>query len=213
MKRRYLKRYVISIIYIIVLGIMATSITMLSKNLLRKKAEYDNYHNYTTTVFAEDEPLPVIEQIDVKVSVPYQGEGINVLKDFYSKDDEESVQENSLIYYANTYMPNTGILYGSANTFDVIAIMDGTVKEIKEDEILGKVITIEHNNRLTSVYYSLGEIKVKENDQVTIGQVIASSGTSLLETKEPNTLLIETYLDGKITNPNSIFNRNIKELE
>ena len=110
-------------------------------------------------------------------------------------------------------MPNTGILYGSANTFDVIAIMDGTVKEIKEDEILGKVITIEHNNRLTSVYYSLGEIKVEENDQVTIGQVIASSGTSLLETKEPNTLLIETYLDGKITNPNSIFNRNIKELE
>ena len=42
MKRRYLKRYVISIIYIIVLGIMASSITMFSKNLLRKKSEYDN---------------------------------------------------------------------------------------------------------------------------------------------------------------------------
>lgn len=211
MKRRHLKRYVITTIYILVLGLMATSITFLSKSILSKKEEMDNYHSYPQSVFQES--IPVIEETNTKVSLPYRGENIEVSKEYYSKNDNEEVQENSLIYYANTYMPNTGILYESKDPFEVVSIMPGIVKEIKEDEILGNVITIEHNNRLTSVYYTIKDICVKENDSVEQNQVIAISGNSKLETKEANTLLIETYLDGKIENPNNIFSMNISELE
>ena len=171
----------------------------------------DNYHSYPQSVFQES--IPVIEETNTKVSLPYRGENIEVSKEYYSKNDNEEVQENSLIYYANTYMPNTGILYESKDPFEVVSIMPGIVKEIKEDEILGNVITIEHNNRLTSVYYTIKDICVKENDSVEQNQVIAISGNSKLETKEANTLLIETYLDGKIENPNNIFSMNTNELE
>ena len=110
-------------------------------------------------------------------------------------------------------MPNTGILYEGDEAFDVVSILDGTVKEVKEDEILGKVVTIEHDKNITSVYYTLGEVKVEQGATVTQNQVIATSGTSKLQTTKPQTLLFETYVNGVLTNPNSLFDKNIAELE
>ena len=110
-------------------------------------------------------------------------------------------------------MPNTGILYESDEAFDVVAVMDGTVKDIKEDEILGTVMTIENSSKLTTVYYTLGETKVAVGDTVTQNDVIATSGNSELETSKPNTLLFETYVDGVLTNPATVFEKSISELK
>lgn len=218
MKKRKLKGYVIPTIYLLVLGVMAIGITMLSKNLLDKNVENDEHYNYTMSVFNEDEetinnqPTTEENQIETKVMKPFTSESVTIAKNFYNKEDTTENQQNSLIYYENTYMPNTGILYENDEVFDVIAVMDGKVTDIKTDEILGTVLTMENTNKLTTIYYTLGETKVKVGDTVTMGAVIATSGESKLETAKKQTLLFEAYIDGNLTNPNTLFEKNVSEL-
>lgn len=211
MRKRRLRSFVLPTLYLMVLGVMAFGITMLSKNLMNKKVANDDYYNYSMSVFNEsEEDTPVMEEpqeVSTKATAPFDSYSVGVEKEFYSKDDSQELQETSLIYYEGTYMPNTGILYSSAEEFNVLAILDGKVKEIKEDEILGNMLTIEHDNNLTSIYYTLGEIQVKEGDTIKQGDILAKSGSSKLQTSNPYTLLLETYQEGKLVNPNSIFEK------
>jgi len=218
MKKRKLKGYVIPTIYLLVLGIMAIGITMLSKNLLDKNIEQDEHYNYTMSVFNEEDettnntPPNEETKIEPNVMKPYTNESVSIAKNFYNKEDTTENQQNSLIYYENTYMPNTGILYECDEVFDVIAVMDGKVKDIKTDEILGTVLTLENSQKLTTMYYTLGETKVNVGDTVTMGSVIATSGQSKLQTEKKQTLLFEAYIDGNLTNPNTLFEKNVSEL-
>lgn len=216
MKKRKLKGYVLPAIYFVVLGVMVVSITFLSQSLLEKQKMNDEDYNYSKSVFEESENNSTNTEVDttteIKIVRPYTSDKVTVTKEFYNKDESVENQEKALIFYENTYMPNTGILYGSDEKFDVIAILNGTVKEIKEDEILGQMITIECDNKITAVYYTLGEIKVNEGDQITQNQVIATSGTSNIDSSKAESLLFETYIDGVLTNPNNLFDKSISEI-
>ena len=216
MKKRKLKGYVLPAIYFVVLGVMIVSITFLSQSLLEKQKMNDEDYNYSKSVFEESENDPTNTEVDttteIKIVRPYTSDKVTVTKEFYNKDESVENQEKALIFYENTYMPNTGILYGSDEKFDVIAILNGTVKEIKEDEILGQMITIECDNKITAVYYTLGEIKVNKGDQITQNQVIATSGTSNIDSSKAESLLFETYIDGVLTNPNNLFDKSISEI-
>ena len=216
MKKRKLKGYVLPTLYLFIIGLMAIGVTFLSKNLLDKKVESDENYNYSMSVFDESDqtsPTTNEEKKKEKVSMPYTSANVTVAKSFYNKDESNENQENALIYYENTYMPNTGVLYESDEIFDVVSPMDGTVKDIKTDEILGKVLTIEHNSKVTTVYYTLGDTKVNVGDRVTKDQLIATSGTSKLETAKEQTLLFEVYIDGVLTNPNEFYEKTLDELK
>ena len=168
------------------------------------------------SVFDESDqtsPTTNEEPVSEKVSMPYTSANVTVAKSFYNKDESNENQENALIYYENTYMPNTGVLYESDEIFDVVSPMDGTVKDIKTDEILGTVLTIEHNSKVTTVYYTLGDTKVNVGDRVTKDQLIATSGTSKLETAKEQTLLFEVYIDGVLTNANEFYEKTLDELK
>ena len=216
MKKRKLKGYVLPTLYLFIIGLMAIGVTFLLKNLLDKKVESDENYNYSMSVFDESDqtsPTTNEEKKKKKVSMPYTSANVTVAKSFYNKDESNENQENALIYYENTYMPNTGVLYESDEIFDVVSPMDGTVKDIKTDEILGKVLTIEHNSKVTTVYYTLGDTKVNVGDRVTKDQLIATSGTSKLETAKEQTLLFEVYIDGVLTNPNEFYEKTLDELK
>lgn len=216
MKKRKLKGYVLPTLYLFIIGLMAIGVTFLSKNLLDKKVESDENYNYSMSVFDESDqtsPTTNEEPVSEKVSMPYTSANVTVAKSFYNKDESNENQENALIYYENTYMPNTGVLYESDEIFDVVSPMDGTVKDIKTDEILGTVLTIEHNSKVTTVYYTLGGTKVNVGDRVTKDQLIATSGTSKLETAKEQTLLFEVYIDGVLTNPNEFYEKTLDELK
>ena len=216
MKKRKLKGYVLPTVYLFIIGLMAVGVTFLSKNLLDKNVETDENYNYSMSVFDENEQTPTTtneEPVSEKVSMPYTSANVTVAKSFYNKDESNENQESALIYYENTYMPNTGVLYESDEIFDVVSPMDGTVKDIKTDEILGTVLTIEHNSKVTTVYYALGETKVNVGDTVTKNQLIATSGTSKLETDKEQTLLFEVYIDGVLTNPTEFYEKTLDELK
>ncbi len=216
MKKRKFKKYVLPTMYLMIIGVMTLGITFLTRSLQEKKVENDEHYNYTTSVFNESEKeentTTKNEPTKEVVEKPFISEKVKVSKEFYSKEDTIENQQNALILYENTYMPNTGILYESEEVFDVLSVMDGTVKDILEDEILGKVLKIENSSKITTMYYTLGEIKVNVGDTVKKGQIIATSGNSLLQESQKQTLLFEVYMDGVLINPNNLYDKNIDEL-
>ena len=106
---------------------------------------------------------------------------------------------------------NTGILYGANDAFSVLAVLDGTVTNIKDDEFLGKVIEIKHSNNLSTFYYSLENIKVNVNDQVKAGDEIATSGTNKIN-NEGTSLLFEVYYKGKTMDPEEFYKTDANTL-
>lgn len=214
MKQRKLKGYVLPTIYAITLVMMIISIAFLSQNLLASQEERKPINS--EPVFDEQSVIneTTEEQTtnEVTIAMPYTSDKVSVAKDYYNREDDSENQEKSLIFYENTYMPNTGILYESDETFDVVTILDGTIKEVKEDEILGKMVSIEHENGIISTYYTLGEVKVSAGDQVKQNDIIATSGTSKLNINKQSSLLLEIYIDGNLTNPNTIFNKKVSEI-
>ena len=159
-----------------------------------------------------EEKVPVVNT-DTKIIRPYTDTEVKVVKNFYDYQAEAEKQEQSLIYYEGTYMQSSGVSYSKGDVFDVVSILDGNVKEVKEDTTLGNIITIEHENGITSIYQSIKEISVKAGDSVMAGQVIAKSSTSNISTELENHLYFELIVDGVCVNPENYYDKTIDELQ
>ena len=214
MKKRKLKGFVLPTVYIMVISILFVSISFLG-NALQKKIKYDSdlsvnalQENTTPVVKNEDE-------VDTKSKIvkPFQSTAVGISKSYYDMQDDEKKQQNSLVYYEQTYLQNSGVLYSAPESFDVNSVYDGTVTNVTEDEILGNVVEITHNTNLKTVYYSLGEIKVQKDDVVKSGDVIGISGDNLLDDELENCLLFEVYYNGKTLDPEDFYNMTIEDLQ
>lgn len=140
---------------------------------------------------------------------PYLDQSVTIKKEFYDKDAEEEKQINSITYHDDTYMQNTGIDYVSENAFDVIAVLEGTIIKVKDDEKVGKTVEIKHDNGLISIYQSLSEVNVKKDDIVNQGTVLGKSGTNELDKELGNHLHFEIYDNGQSVNPLNYLNREV----
>ena len=206
-KKVKLKPFVMPTIYGIVTISLAASLFFLGNNLLKEKVPV----TYITSSTLIEDVEPVISETK-KIKRPYIEEDVKILQNFYDNTSDKKVQENSLIFYENTYLQNSGIDYGKENVFDVYSIYDGTIVNIEENDILGTIIEIEHSNNLIASYQCLGNIKVKENDTVTVGEIIATSGTCNISKNLGNHLHLEISKEGKMINPESIYDKEITEL-
>ena len=153
--------------------------------------------------------LPVINTT-IKPIVPYTDQTVKIGKTYYDYLAEEASQENAIIKHDNTYIQNTGIDYVGNNIFDVVAILDGTVEKIVEDDSTGKTIEIKHSDNSISIYGSLSEIIVKKGDTVNQGQQIGKSGTNELDKEMGNHLHFEVYNNGQNMNPEVYLNTEQK---
>ena len=205
-----LKSWVVVGIYLLALGAIVSSLFMLNK-VLKSRVYSNETLTYVDKGIFED-TKPVVNYSVDKIMKPYASENVDILKNFYDKDSDENVQENSLIMYQNTYMPNTGILYKSDKEFDVIAVLDGTVAEITADEIMGNIVTIKHSNSLTTIYQCLNEVNVLVGDIVKQGDVIGTSGSNKIESVSENMLLFEVINNGEYLNPETFYDMNPQEL-
>ena len=93
--------------------------------------------------------------------------------------------------------------------FDVISVLNGTVVDTSDNEILGKTVEISHDNGLVTIYQSLSEINVKKGDVIYQGQVIGKSGINKLDKELGNHLHFEFYTNGQIVDPNLYLNKEI----
>ena len=202
MTRKKLKDWVIP-----TLGIIVLIGALILYYILGRVLNYDLVpeDTYITDALI-DNTIEVQQEIESSISKPYNSQDVKISKYFYLEEDEESKQQQSLIRYENIYMPNTGILYSSSKEFDIISILDGKVTSVKEDEILGNIVEIEHSNNIVSIYQSIKDVQVKIGDQVKQGDVIAKSGSNKLENEQDNCLHFELYKDGTLINPEELYN-------
>ena len=208
MKKRKLKGFVLPTAYVIgvtflFLGIMYVGSKGVDSTLGNYKFVTGLFNENLTSVVSTEEP---------KVSIPFNSDKVEISKYFYNKDADDTNKEASIIYYENTYMQNTGVLYSSDEQFDVLATLPGTVTNIKDDNILGKVVYVEYNTKLTVVYYSLQSTDLKIGDQIDQNTVIGKSGSNKLENQKKYNLLIEVYKDGNLINPLDFYEMNVNEL-
>lgn len=77
---------------------------------------------------------------------------------------------------------HSGVDIAAPEGTEVRAIYDGVVEDTKEDEILGIVVTINHENGFKTKYGHLSEVKVKKGDIVKKDSVIALTGSTGLST-------------------------------
>ena len=209
MKRKLkLKPFVIPIAYTVFVAILLVSVFITEKNY--EKPEEENLTYVSDSVF--DDTTPVIN-LEAQIMRPYSNSNVTIGIDYYNKDDNEENKNKSIIYYSNTYMPNSGIDYILEDKFDVLSILDGEVIEVKEEELLGKTITIRHDTDLISVYQGLSEISVEKNEHVSIGQIIGKSGTNELNKNLGNHLHFELMFKGQTVDPENYYDKKISELE
>ncbi len=207
--KRQLKKSVVYGLYGLSFTLLVGGIALLGfsvKDLNKQDTSY-----VSKGILDYEEKVPVVSD-EVKITRPYIDAEVKISKNFYDYLAESQEQEQSLIYYEGTYMPSSGVSYSKGDVFDVVAILDGTVKDVKEDTTLGNVITIEHENGIISVYQSVGEIAIKVNETVSKGQVIAKSATSNISTDLGNHLYFELIIDGICVDPENYYDKSINEI-
>lgn len=88
----------------------------------------------------------------------------------------------------------------------VLSVYDGIVEKVENSMMDGLTITIKHSGDLKSVYKCLGEdALVKEGENVSIGQEIATVATNLTEKADGAHLHFELYENGKLVDPTPYF--------
>ena len=153
--------------------------------------------------------IPVINTENRMIN-PYLEPSVTIGKNYYDYQSDEESQIKAILKHDNTYIQNTGIDYISDKVFDVISILDGTVVNTSDDESLGKIVEVKHNNGIISSYQSLGTINVKKGDIITQGQVLGTSGSNELDKELGNHLHFEIYDNGQAMNPMNYLNKEVK---
>lgn len=212
MTNRRLKKPVLYGMYVsavfLILGAIFLIEGALSKDAFKEdKKERPTY--VSDTIFSED--IPVVGE-ETKIMRPYTDTEIKIVKNYYDYQGGADTQINSILYHENTYLQNSGVSYGGKDKFDVVAILDGTVKDIKEDALLGNIVEIEHSNEMISVYGSLSEINVKKGDQIKQGTVLGKSGTNNIAKDLGSHLDLELIMKGQTVNPENYYDKSVSEI-
>lgn len=218
MKKRRLKKIFVPVMYVLSIVMLVGSVYLI-EGLIRNEIfksddeilieevlnEYDNEDD------SFEDYIPVIST-EVLIARPYNNASVKIVKNFYDYEADDVSQQDSIIYYGNTYMQNSGVDYGMGSEFEVVSILDGTVMEVIDDDIMGKTVKIKHSNDLISVYQSMGSVDVKNDDIVTQGMIIGRSGEANISTDLGNHLHFELYYKGTVVNPEEYYEKSLNEL-
>ena len=212
MKKEKIKKPVIYSMCIAVSALLLGDLWYIDTSQKSLNKDQDEDLNYVSRLF-DDNVISVVSTAATIIR-PYNNEQIKALNNFYDYQSDEKAQQNAIINYDTTYIQNNGVSYGGINdTFDVISVLPGKVTSVKEDNLMGKIVTIEHDNNIVTTYQSLSEVTIKEGDNVAQSTVIGKAGQSNLEKDLGNHVLFEVEVNGKYVNPENCFNKTAEELK
>lgn len=208
MRKKRIKSIVLPSIYVLIIIVTFLSISFINNKLLSNVTNYD----YSKSLMKDVTESVLSEKMPDSFTKPFVSEKVSLKTGYYSKDYDDLSQTNALITYESTYMPNMGAIYSSEDEFDVIAVYDGTVKKVKEDELLGTTVEIMHSDNLTSYYYSLKEVNLKDGDEISKGTIIGKASSNKIYENE-NVLLFEVYNQGKSIDPEKFYDMTPDEIK
>ena len=115
MIRRSSKYFLIRGLVVFALGLVFILGYAITRSLQSSNVETEDLR-YVSYEILTDNVMPVInEQEGTTTSImrPYTAEKVEIGKSFYDYNSDETNQEDSVIYYENTYIQNTGVDYNS----------------------------------------------------------------------------------------------------
>lgn len=210
MKKRKLKGFVLPTLYMLITISIFTSIVLLGSSLNFKNEDYD----YGTDALKDKVETVIVEDTITSstISSPVDGTKANIGIHFYKIEDSEDRQRESLIYFENTYLPNTGTLYTSDEAFEIKSVFEGAVTEILDDEFFGKYVVVEHTKNVRTYYYGLDEIEVKVGDEVKTGTILGISKTNEIMNNKKS-FLLEVYHNNELIDPETFIGTKITDYE
>ncbi|TFJ92240.1 M23 family metallopeptidase [Lentibacillus salicampi] len=163
----------------------------------------------------DEDAQPVMDQQEV-IQMPVENmDQAEIVTKYYDYNADQEEQENAIVVFNDRYYQSTGIDIASAEgeTFDVLASLSGTVTEVKEDPMLGNVVTVTHENDVTTHYASLGDVQVSADDQIKQGDTIGTAGNNLFGKDNGKHLHFEIRKDGQDVNPENFFNQPMSAID
>lgn len=213
MKKRKLKFFVMPAVYGILFATVMLSLLVLNKiNTTKVSSNDENYTYVNGSIITKTVPTISEKTNEVVIEKPYTSDKVSIYKKFYEKEGTDQERENAILFYNNTYVQNTGLIYKGEEQFDVISVLNGTIVDVKDDETLGKVVEIKHDNNLITTYQGLSNVTVKKNQTVNQGDIIGKSGKIKINDDLENALLFEIIHNGNLVNPEKYINKKINEL-
>lgn len=206
---RKVKDYVVPLFSLFLIGVIFYSGYKIWE-ILYVTEDAETPSHYVNKV--EDEYiLPTVAE-QTGIIKPFTSEEVKVSIPYYKMGGTDEEQQSALIYYENIYMQNTGIMYSSPNQFDVFSVLDGTVKDIKEDAIMGKIVEIEHSKNLTTIYQSITDIKINKGEPIKQGELIGTSAQNPIVKDNQYALHFEVYKNGELMNPEEFYQLSLDDL-
>lgn len=158
----------------------------------------------TTTSVSTTKKPSVPNEIVIDTQVPYSSFYLNPVggkvTKFYSAD----------LVYSETmgdYRTHSGVDFEAEIGETVYAINKGTVTAIYEDELLGKVVEIDHAHNVIAKYCAV-ETSLKVGEKVNIGQPIGKLCAIPFEASEESHLHLEIIHNGKAVDPIDLMSKN-----
>ena len=202
MKRRKLRGYVIPTICIFLLSTIFYSGYKIWE-IMSNDQHLVPTAPYVTTP-TEDQVVPTIATKEAIIR-PYDSKDVKATIPFYNQSGTDAEQQAALIYYENIYMENTGVMYTSPTEFNILSVLNGTVKDIKDDTVMGKIVEVENNKNVTTIYQSLGNVQVSVGDNLKQGDVIGTSGHNTIVGNDSYSLHFEVFKKGEIIDPEQFY--------
>lgn len=170
----------------------------------------DSYNYYD-----DNESTPVIDQ-EENLSLPV-GEGIEteIVTKFYDYDASVEDKRNALVLFKNRYYQSSGIDIAreDGESFDVTAALSGTVVEVKEDPLLGYVVTLSHDNGITTHYASLEDVTLQAGTEVRQGETIGTAGRNIFGQASGTHVHFEIWKDDIQLNPETFINKPVSDIQ
>ena len=139
-------------------------------------------------------------------NVPVAGSEI-VFSNPVSEIELRKDYSNTALQYSNTlklWQAHKAIDLAVEEGSEVYAVMDGVIKEVTYNYLMGNIVKLDVGGGIVVVYASLAsDIPVKVGDQVTKGSVIGkASATAKSESVDGPHLHLEVLLDNESVDPN-----------
>lgn len=151
-----------------------------------KAVSDEPYSSEETSSVKSEEAAPA-----VIFTMPVQGE---VIKDYSEKQLQYSATYGDMRIHA-------GIDIACEDGTSVSAAGNGRVITVEESSSLGKSVTIDHGNGITTKYSALDNVKVKQGDAVTSGDIIGTVTAVPSECADQSHLHFEVFKNGHSSAP------------
>ena len=205
-------KVLLPIFYIGIIGVMVACILLVITGI-KNYVEDSNKTKFTLDSVFEDIVETVNKTESNTIIKPFTSDKVKVGRTFYGYKSEAKKQESSLIVYENTYMQNNGVDYVCSDEFDVVSVLAGEIISIEDNDVYGKVVTIKHNENLTSVYSNIKSITAKVGYKISQGEILGVSNKSSLESSDKNMLHFEVYYKGNSIDPENLYTMSVSDFE